>query len=367
MQKILYIFLSIITIGIFNFYLKKYNGIDDKNNHYTNELDRLTHKIENQFINQNMVYQQNIDSLTQNLDVKLSSQNIKSNQDLRFLINELENKVASSQKLNNEQIKEVISKMAYINSSQEQLIKLGDSVEKLEKTLSDKKSRGYFGEIQLNNIFESIFGKDNSAIFEKQYILSNNKQVDMILHTPKPLGSICIDSKFPLENYLEMINVDNNSETKLSAQRKFKSDIKKHINDIAEKYIINNETATQAIMFIPSEAIFSEINLNNQDLILYSYKKNILIASPTTLIGILNVIQIIIKDIHMAENVIEIQEQLSQLKDEFIRYDKRWNNFQKHLDNLYTDAKDITVTSKKITNKFIQIEAGEKRGKDEED
>lgn len=367
MQKALYLFLSIITLGLFNLYLRKYVNVEDETVDKEKELMMMIQQeirqvnasIDSKMTNQNMQTMNKIDNLVNSLDNKIVNQNMKSTTDVRMLITELESKLRTQNQMSDKQIKEVIERVSKLDAAQLQMLNLTDSINNLEKVLTDKKVRGIFGELQLHNIFTSIFGEKNDLIFEEQYRLSNGKIVDAILHAPEPVGNLCIDSKFPLENYLRLSDSNLSAAEQAVAFKEFKQNIKKHLNDISDKYIIEGETATQAIMFIPSESVFAHICAEHEDLIQYSYEKKVWIASPTTLVSILTLLQVVLKDIKRSELSKQIQQELKVLSAEFSRYAMRWENIEKHINQVNNDVKEISVTTRKITKKFENIEQGE--------
>ena len=197
--------------------------------------------------------------------------------------------------------------------------------------------------------------KQNDKIYKTQYKLPNNTTVDSILFTPEPLGNICIDSKFPLENYQRMMNKTLSDTERAVFEKKFKADFKEHVDAICSKYIIKDVTANQAILFLPAEAIFAEINAYHPDLVEYSQKNQVWICSPTTLIATLTTIEVVLKNIERDKHTKEIQAELANLSVEFGRYRQRWDVLSKSIKKVSKDVDEINVTTKKITNKFNSI------------
>lgn len=152
-----------------------------------------------------------------------------------------------------------------------------------------------------------------------------------------------------------MFNEDLNDYTRKEGKRLFKLNIKKHIDDIAKKYIVPNKTSQQAIMFLPAEAIFAEIHGNHDDLIQYSQKKRVWIASPTTLMAMLTTIQVVLRNAEREKYASIIQMELTRLGEEFVRYKKRWDSLSKHIDKVQSDVRDIHITTGKIERKFNTI------------
>lgn len=286
----------------------------------------------------------NFDHLIKRVNDELN----KINQRVEFRLNEGFEKT-------NETFNQIVARLSKIDEAQRKIEQLSTNIISLEDILTDKKARGTFGEVQLNHILATVFGENNTRIYEIQKKLSNGKIVDAILHTPKPLGSIAIDSKFPLENYRRTVSMELDDHSRKEAERLFKQDIKQHIDDIASKYIIVNETAHSAIMFIPAEAVFAEINAYHHDLIEYAQKNNVWIASPTTLMFLLTTVQIMLQNIERDKYATVIQKELNLLSEEFMRYKQRWNKLSQNIDRVSKNVKELHITSNKIEKRFQSI------------
>ena len=206
-----------------------------------------------------------------------------------------------------------------------------------------------------NYILTSVFGEKKGEIYDIQHTMSNGSIADSILFAPEPLGTSCIDSKFPLENYQRMTDKSLSNQERETATKLFKQDVKKHIDAIASKYIIPGETADEAIMFLPAEAIFAEINAYHYDLLDYSYSKKVWIASPTTLMSTLTIIQMIIKNMEKDKYAKVIHVELNKLSNEFSKYRERWDKLSRSIDTVTRDIKDINITTEKITKRFDSI------------
>ncbi len=244
--------------------------------------------------------------------------------------------------------KDIIVGIAKIGEAQKKIESLSGEVNSLQSVLTDKKSRGIFGEVQLNSILNSIFG-DKKDLYDLQYSFDSGVIADAIIKAPEPLGIIAIDSKFPMENYTRMVEDEGYKSI-------FKQNIKKHINDIGSKYIIKGTTASMAILFLPAEAIFAEINAYHEELVEYGRKRGVWIASPTTLMALLTTITAIVRDIKTQEQAKKIQEELMKLSSNFKLYKKRWDNLSKHIDTVSKDVKEITTSTNKISSEFERIE-----------
>ncbi len=259
----------------------------------------------------------------------------------------------------NKTFNDVIERLSKIDAAQKQIEKLSVDVVSLNDILNDKKTRGTFGEVQLKQLFVSVFGENKPSIYELQKKLSNDTVIDVMLHAPEPMGDLCIDSKFPLENYRKMIDSSLVEVERREAEKVFISDIKTHIDSIAAKYIIPGETSNQAILFIPAEAIFSEVISNYESLMTYGQQKRVWITSPTTLMSTLTVIQVALRDIERNKYAREIQNHLTNLATDFERYKERWERLLKNLDTVSKTAKEVNISSHKISEKFKRISNAE--------
>jgi DNA recombination protein RmuC len=207
----------------------------------------------------------------------------------------------------------------------------------------------------LKHILSNVFGEKNDAIYIMQYSFDNNTIADAVLFAPSPLGTIAIDSKFPLEHYQLMVDKSLSQMERDLNEKEFKIDVKKHIDAIASKYIIPSVTSDQAIMFLPAEAIFAEINAYHQDIIDYANKKRVWITSPTTLMSTLTVIQVVLKNMERDKYASIIQDELTKLSVEFSRYRDRWDKLSKSIQTVSKDVENVHVTTEKITKRFESI------------
>ena len=295
------------------------------------------------------------DGLTKNINENFEKLSQKIENRLDVMNMKVEERLSKGFEETTKTFGNVLERLSKIDEAQKKIEALSSNVVSLQDILTDKKSRGIFGEIQLYQILSSVFGEKNDKLYQKQYKLSNGNIVDSIIFTPEPLGNIAVDSKFPLENYRKMYNNDLSQIERENARKDFVSDLKKHIDAISSKYIIKNETSEQAILFLPAEAIFAEINAYHTDIIEYAYKKNVRIASPTTLISVLTVIQVMMTNLERDKYANIIQQELEKLNVEFTRYRTRWDNLQKDIEKVSKDVKEINTTSNKISKRFTEI------------
>ena len=295
------------------------------------------------------------DGLTKNINENFEKLSQKIENRLDVMNMKVEERLSKGFEETTKTFGNILERLSKIDEAQKKIEALSSNVVSLQDILTDKKSRGIFGEIQLYQILSSVFGEKNDKLYQKQYKLSNGTIVDSIIFTPEPLGNIAVDSKFPLENYRKMYNNDLSQIERENARKDFVTDLKKHIDAISSKYIIKNETSEQAILFLPAEAIFAEINAYHTDIIEYAYKKNVRIASPTTLISVLTVIQVMMTNLERDKYANIIQQELEKLNVEFTRYRTRWDNLQKDIEKVSKDVKEINTTSNKISKRFTEI------------
>ncbi len=248
---------------------------------------------------------------------------------------------------------DVVKRLALIDEAQKKITELSSNVVSLQEVLSDKRSRGAFGEVQLSALIHNMLPEKHYAL---QHSFSNNCRADAVLFLPEPTSTIAIDAKFPLETYQKLSNPQLSEFDRKVAETQFRLDIKKHINDIAEKYIIPGETSDGAVMFIPAEAVFAEIHAHYPDLVEEAHRKRVWIVSPTTMMAILTTARAVIKDAATRKQVHIIQEHLVALSRDFDRFQKRMDNLSKHIEQAQSDVEDIHKSSRKITNRFAKIE-----------
>ena len=256
-------------------------------------------------------------------------------------------------KKTNQTFTDIVKRLALIDDAQKKITELSGNVVSLQEVLADKRSRGAFGEVQLTALIRNVLPEQH---FSLQHTLSNGRIADCMLFLPKPSGDIAIDAKFPLESYKKMTDPAAAAEERKLAQRQFKQDVKKHINDIADKYIIANETADGAIMFLPAEAIFAELHAYHADIVEEAYRRRVWLTSPTTLMAVLTTARSVLKDDATRRQVHLIQEHLVKLAEDFSRFRGRFDNLAKHIDQASADVKQIHTSAHKISNRFEQIE-----------
>jgi len=342
----LILLIVIIVLLVINLFINRKDQVNDAN--ITERLGRFEVSMMRELNSFRDNFSKNIssdfNSLNENVERRLMVINDKVNE-----------RLDQNFEKTNKTFMNVVERLSKIDEAQKKIDSLSSDIVSLESILTDKKSRGIFGEVNLKHILASVFGEKNDLIYQMQYTLSTGVIADSVLFAPSPLGTIIIDSKFPLENYQNMVDINNSREKREYYAKLFKQDVKKHIDAISSKYIITGETADQAIMFLPAEAIFAEINAYHNDIINYAYRKRVWITSPTTLISTLTVIEMIIKNIERDKYTKVIHTELNRLGIEFTRYKERWDKLSRSIQTVNKDVENFTVTTDKLSKKFELI------------
>ncbi len=256
-------------------------------------------------------------------------------------------------KKTNETFISVMERLATIDEAQKKIDGLTVNMVSLQELLGDKRSRGAYGEVQLEGLVRNVLPPDS---FKMQHTFSNDTRVDCALFLPDPTGTVAVDSKFPLENYHKMFDSSLPEAAQNIAEKQFKSDLRKHIDDIASKYIIPNITSDGAVMFIPAEAVFAEIHAYHPEIIDYAMSKRVWLVSPTTLMAVLNTARAVLKDVEMRKQVHIIKDELGKLSKDFERFDVRMKKLADNIRQAHDNAQEVHISSQKISNRFKQIE-----------
>jgi len=274
---------------------------------------------------------------------------------LRLINDKVNERIDENFNKTNKTFTNILERLSKIDEAQKKIDNLSVDIVNLQSVLTDKKSRGIFGEINLKHILSSVFGEKNDRIYKMQHSFPNNTIADAVVFAPEPLGLVAIDSKFPLENYQIMVDKTKSNLERVAAEKQFKIDVKKHIDAISSKYIIPGITSNQAIMFLPAEALFAEINAYHGDLVEYAHKKNVWITSPTTLISTFTVIQVLLKNMERDKYASIIHDELNKLGLEFARYKERWDKLSRSIETVGKDVESIHITTDKISKRFESI------------
>lgn len=271
---------------------------------------------------------------------------------------EMNKNLASSSKDTAESLAGLKERLETIDKAQDNIMALSEQVVSLQHVLDDNPARGAFGEIQLADIVESMLP---SFAYQMQAPLLNGKQVDCLIKLPDPPGPISVDAKFPLKAYQEMLEADSQTDRD-KAGKQLAADTKKHIRDIADKYVaqrIDNEssTAENALMFIPSEAVYGELHAHHPSVIAESHKHKVYLVSPTTLMATLTTVRAILRDVEMRKQASVIQDEVGVLLTDIGRLNERVTSLDRHFDQAARDIEQIKKSSTKIVSRGDNIES----------
>ena len=263
----------------------------------------------------------------------------------------LEKSMRDQNERTNRSLTGMAEKLAVISEANAHISALSGQVNTLQNILSNKQARGSFGEVQLENLVRDAL-PDSAYSF--QHTLGNGKRVDCFIEMPNPPGAICIDSKFPLEAYRGLTEAGDEA-ARDRARRVLETDVKKHITDIAERYIVPGETADSAIMFLPSESVYAEINLQLPRIVDESRKRRVYMAGPDNLMLILHTVRAILRDARMHEKAGLIQTEVDRMMQDVSRLDERVRKLATHFRQTEKDIDDIQISTRRITSRGGKI------------
>ncbi|MDX1710725.1 MAG: DNA recombination protein RmuC [Rhodovibrionaceae bacterium] len=243
-------------------------------------------------------------------------------------------------------------RLAVIDTAQKNITELSTQVVSLQDVLANKQARGAFGEVQLHDLVTAVLPP---SAYGFQETLSGGQRADCLLKLPNPPGSIAIDAKFPLESYQQLRDAQDEA-ARVQAGRLFSQAVRKHVSDIAEKYIVPGETAESALMFLPSEAVYAELHANFRNVVEESFRRRVWIVSPTTLMATLNTVRAVLKDVRMREQAGVIQKEVGVLMEDVGRLDERVQKLQRHFDQATEDVRQIRISTEKIGKRGEKIE-----------
>ena len=316
-------------------------------------LARVLERLAEQGRSNQELIQSTLHAITQQLTTSIEGLTRTTDTRLEQITGKVNERLEEGFKKTNETFTSVMARLATIDEAQKKIDGLTGNVVSLQELLGDKRSRGAFGEVQLESLVRNLLPP---SAYEFQFTLSNGNRVDCALKLPEPTGLVSVDAKFPLENYHRMFESSVAESDRSLAQRQFQADLRKHINDISAKYIIPGETSDGAVMFVPAEAVFAEIHAHNAEIVEYAMQRRVWIVSPTTMMAVLNTARAVIKDVETRRQVHIIKDELSKLGKEFGRFDQRMKKLADHIRQTNDDAQDVRTTSEKISRRFSQIE-----------
>ena len=320
-------------------------------------LADLRSKLEQRFGHVQQSIEQRLGEMSVQQIEKLAGSNEKIQEILHRRLNEIsgqvEQRLVKGFEKTTETFNNVVERLAKIDEAQKRITELSANVVSLQEVLTDKRSRGAFGEAQMMILVRNSLPE---SCFAEQFSLGSGARVDCMLFLPQPTGNVPVDAKFPLDTYKQMVKTELPAIERQLAERQFRVDIRKHINDIADKYIVPGETADGAIMFLPAEAVFAEIHAYHQELVELAQHRHVWLASPTTLMAILTTASAVMKDAATREQVHLIQEHLKILGKDFERFSERMTKLAIHIRQANKDVDDIHISAKKISSRFVKIE-----------
>lgn len=328
-----------------------------QNNNLALTRETVLEKLHNTLAEQGKAQQELIQSTMRNATLQLTASIESLTKAVDGRLEQIGGKVSERLdegfKKTNQTFMDVMARLATIDEAQKKIDGLTTNVVSLQELLGDKRSRGAFGEVQLEALVRNVLPVNSFAM---QYTFENGTRADCALFLPEPTGTVAVDSKFPLENYHRMLDNKLSDAEKLLAEKQFKLDVKKHVDDIAKKYIISNVTSDGAVMFIPAEAVFAELHAYHADVIEYAMNRRVWVVSPTTLMAVLNTARAVLKDVETRKQVHVIKEELGKLSKDFGRFDVRMKKLADNIRQAHENAQDVHISSQKITQRFAQIE-----------
>ncbi len=292
-------------------------------------------------------------SVTQQLTARVETLSGKVDERLDQISGKVSERLEEGFKKTNETFTNVMARWATIDEAQKKIDGLTTNVVSLQELLGDKRSRGAFGEVQLEALVANILPNQAYAI---QHTFSNGLRVDCAIFLPQPTGTVAVDAKFPLENYHRMFASGITTTERTQVERQFKNDIKNHVDAIGSKYILPGETSDGAVMFVPAEAVFAEIHAYHPEVVDYAMQRRVWIVSPTTLMAVLNTARAVMKDVETRQQIHIIKDELGKLGKDFLRFDDRMKKLADHIRQANQDVTEIHVSSRKISDRFMQIE-----------
>ena len=293
-----------------------------------------------------------LSSVQQQMNDRLAENAMKSARTLAEMQERMRETLHGSSKQTTTSLTQLQERLATIDKAQENITKLSGDVLSLQDILSNKQTRGAFGEIQLNDIVSKALPKDSYAL---QATLSNGKRADCLIHLPNPPGPIVIDSKFPLEAYEALRNANSDREVN-EAAKAMRTAVKAHIKAISDKYILEGETADGALMFLPSEAVYAELHANFPELVREGFSARVWIVSPTTCMATLNTMRAILKDARMREQAGSIRKTLKMLHRDVEIVVEKVDKLNTHFGQARADLDGINTAAERAGKRAIRLD-----------
>lgn len=297
-------------------------------------------------------------NITESLNHRFDALNEQIINRLNDINKKVDEKLQEGFKGTSESMAQVRERLQAIDSAQKNIESLSKDVVSLKQVLEGNQSRGQYGEFQLSMVLHSVFG-DTIGCYEEQHtfkkVVDGEKvRADAVVFMPEPNKMICVDSKFPFQDYARLFDTNDEAETK-QLTKDFAAAVKKHITDIKNKYIIDGETAPNAIMFIPNDGVFAFIHHNLEETVNYARAQGVILTSPSTLPSILWTINMIRIESIRSKNVQEISKQLARLGKDFEMFAREWEDFSNKLEKATSGREKLDKRVGKITTKFDAI------------
>ena len=301
-------------------------------------------------------------NITESLNTRFDALNQQMDQKLTEINKKVDEKLQEGFKGTTETIAQVRERLQAIDDAQKNIENLSKDVVSLKTVLEGNQSRGQYGEYQLSMVLHNVFG-DTAGCYKEQYTIrkmrdGNDVRADAVVFMPEPNKMVCIDSKFPFQDYAKMFESENDEETE-KLKKDFSSAVKTHITAIKNKYIIDGKTAPEAIMFIPNDGVFAFIHHNLDNVIEYARESKVIITSPSTLPAILVTINMVRIEFERSKNVKLISEQLSALGKQFDLFAREWEQFSRQLETATRSREKLDSRVNRISSKFDSIKGSD--------
>ena len=297
-------------------------------------------------------------NITESLNTRFDALNKQIDDKLIEINKKVDEKLAEGFKTTGETMAQVRERLQAIDAAQKNIEELSKDVVSLRSVLEGNQSRGQYGEYQLSMVLHNVFG-DTTGCYQEQYTMKKVKdgddvRADAVVFMPEPNKMICIDSKFPFQDYQRIFETDN-AEEKERLTKEFGNAVKKHITVIKDKYIVEGKTAPEALMFIPNDGVFAFIHQNLEDVIEYARTKKVILTSPSTLPAILVTINMVRIEVERSKNAEEINKHLQRLAKDFEMFGREWDKFSNALEQTGKRREELDHRVGRITNKFQAI------------
>lgn len=296
-------------------------------------------------------------NIIETMTKRFESINAQLGEKMKEINQKVEDKLKEGFQGTSETMAQVRERLKVIDEAQKNMESLSKDMVSLRNIMEGNQTRGQYGEYQLNMVLHNVFG-DTVGCYQEQYTIRKGKdgdvRADAVVFMPEPNKMICIDSKFPFQDY-ERLMKEENVEAKEEYKRAFASAVKKHITVIKDKYIIEGKTAPEALMFIPNDGVFAYIHQDLLDVVEYSREKRVILTSPSTLPAILVTINMVRIETERAKNVKEISKQLDFLGRQFAQFSKEWEAFSRQLETASRSREKLDTRVNRINSKFDAI------------